>query len=147
MSTRQGKHRRDFARRFSRVDPPGHIEEMRQLVERSVREDSNWVRLRDLIDLIGLVRNKWGPHKTFPTPVDAYTDMLKSFRAAFPRARFEGNFTQVGDRVYVLGVLDSLPGSRQVVMSVPLYPDWEAIFMTEEEHAEAVGVFLSECEG
>ena len=147
MSTRQDECRRDFARRFSHVNPPGHIEEMRQLVGRSVREDFNWARLRDLIDLIGLVRNKWGPHKTFPTPVDAYADMLKSFRAAFPRARFGGKFTQVGDRVYVLGVLDSLHGGGQVVMSVPLYPDWEAIFMTEAEYVEAVVVFLSECEG
>ena len=146
MSTRQDEYRRDFARRFSHVSAPDHIEEMRRLVGRSIREDLNWVRFRERIDMIGLVRNKWGPHKTFPTPPDAYADMLKSFRVAFPLGRFDGKFTQVGDRVYVLGVVDSLQGGEQVVMSVPLYPDWEAMFMTDEEHAEAVRVFLFECE-
>lgn len=147
MSTRQDEYRRDFARRFSHVSAPGYIDEMRQLVdEQSTKDYPSWVRFRDLIDMIGLVRNKWGPHKTFPTPPDAYADMLKSFRVAFPLGRFDGKFTQVGDRVYVLGVVDSLQGGEQVVMSVPLYPDWEAMFMTDEEHAEAVRVFLFECE-
>lgn len=100
---------------------------------------------RDILDLVGLVTAHWGPDKRFPTPVDAYVDMLKSFYSAFPGAKFTGKFTRILDRVYVIG----LPRRGEpdfVTFSIPLFPDWIPLFMTELEHQDATHAFLAKAD-
>lgn len=136
--------RRSFARQFLQAHPVTHIDAMRRAAA-SGKVDP-WMKVRDVVDLVGLDRAAWGPGRQFPTPVDAYADMLRSFYAAFPVGKLVGSFVSIGDRVYVQGFHNDAYSNYDEhlrVLSIPLYPDWSPIFMTAEEHADFTRSFFA----